>query len=130
MSLINDVLKVTSEVTRGLQGEPVTLRDAEGNISAEISDAIVSVERASVGDPGQGPARQFGTLRLYENHRTAALSSTTALVRGVTFYLVDVGEAFGGLFRCEISTNADQTDGRQTNLVDLDGNQAVWHEED
>jgi hypothetical protein len=130
VSLISDVLAVSFEVTQSLRGESVTLRNAAGTITLEITDAVVSIEPATVGDPGQEPAKQFGVIRLPVANRTAALSSTTALVRGADFYLVDVGEDLGGFFRCEISTNADQTDGRQTNLVDLDGNHAVWNEAD
>jgi hypothetical protein len=130
VSVISDILAVSFEVTQSLHGEPVTLRDAEGTVSAEITEAVVGLEQATGGDPGQGPARQFGVVRLPIANRTAALNSTTVQLRGVTFYIVDVGEDLGGFFRCEISTNADLTDGRQTNLMDLDGNQVVWHEAD
>lgn len=130
MSLISEVLAVSFEATQMLRGEAVTLKDAEGTVSVSVEDAIVGLEQATVGDPGQGPARQFGVVRLAMSHRPAALQSVTAIVRGAEFYVVDVGEDLGGFFRCEISTNADNTDGRQTNLMDLDGNQAVWHEAD
>ena len=130
MSLVNQVLGVSFEVTQSLRGEPVTLKDAEGTVTVDVQDAIVGMEQATVGDPSQGPARQFGVVRLLMSHRPAALQSVTAIVRGAEFYVVDVGEDLGGFFRCEISTNADNTDGRQTNIMDLDGNQAVWHEAD
>ena len=122
-SLVSDMAALVFASVRTLQGESVTLRTSAGDIAAEISDAVVSLDPAAVGVPGEGPGSQSGVLRLAETHRAAALTSYTATVRGSILNVVHVAEPVGGMFRVEISSDVQD----RSNLFDLSGNQAVWH---
>lgn len=124
MSVVSDIAGVAAQVTRGLHGEAITLRDEAGVISAEITDAVCTLDNASVGQIGDGPGDHRGVLRLSAAHRPAALLSLTASVRGQTWHVVSVGEVFGDSFRVELRRDEEL----KTNLFDLEGNQAVWNE--
>jgi len=128
MSIVSQISDITRGITRTLRGEAVTLYDATGTISAEISDAVVTVDPANVGIVGNGPGDQSGVLRLAAKHHAAAKASTTALVRSRTWNIVHVGDLLGKTFRVEIRTQEGEAEGKHSNIFDLDGNQAVWHE--
>lgn len=124
MSIVSDAAGIALQATRRLHGEAVTLYDSAGVISVEIPDAIATIDNAGVGGLGDGPADRRGVLRLAATHRAAALASLTASVRGQTWHVLAVGEVFGDSFRVELGGDEEV----KTNLFDLSGQQAVWHE--
>lgn len=130
MSLVDSLLQVSAKVTRRIHGESIVLKNAVGDVSATIPDAIVSIDNGGAGDIGSGPATETGVLRLAENYRTAATASLTATVRGREWNIVHVGDVVGGLFRAEIRRNESEADSKHSNLFDLDGTQAVWSDEE
>lgn len=107
---------------RLLRGEPVILRDGLGEISAEISDAVVTVESpAAVRD--SGPVEYTGILRIAAEHHEAASRSLTAEARGWNDWnILSVGAVYAGTFRVEIS----RLDDTHSNQFDLNQDQAEW----
>jgi hypothetical protein len=130
MSITSQISTVCRGVTRSLRGEAVTLFNADGTISAEIPDAVVSIDPANAGIVGNGPADQSGVLRLPESYHATAKDSTTATVQTRTWNIVHVSEIKAGTFRVEIRTQEAEASGKHSNEFDLDGNQAVWYEAD
>ena len=121
MSLIEELQTIGSDVIRDLHGEAVTLRDQAGDISAEISDAVVSLDPPAVARDS-GPAERDGLLRLAATHHAAAKASLTATIRGETWDILTVGEVYAGAFRVEIG----RVDEDHSNQFGLDQKQAGW----
>jgi|GEM_PF-2930470 len=122
MSVVSNAAAISFSVTRSLHGESVTLKNAAG-VGTAITDAVVSLDQPAV-TAGDGPMPRTGVLRLEESRRALALQSMTAVVRGIDFQIVSVGEVFGGMFRVEITTRNDQNS--HTNMFDLHGRQIPW----
>jgi hypothetical protein len=128
MSLVNDILTIGTEVARNLHGESVELFNANGDSSAEITDAIVSLDSAVMGDAGSEPADQNGVIRLAATHHAAAVAAQSVEYQGRRWYIGHVGDVKGGLFRVEIARNEARVGGNHTNLIDLHGNQIPFSE--
>lgn len=129
MSLIDDILKITTEAARSLHGETVELFDSAGESLEEITDAIVSLDSAAVGVVGSGPATESGVIRLAETYHSVAVTSQYLEYQGRRWYIGSVGDVKGGLFRVEVSRTEAGVDGRHTNLIDLHGNQIPYADE-
>lgn len=110
---------------RFLRGETIILLNSAGGTVATIEDAIVTVDPASVGVFGDGPAQHQAVLRLDEGSRENALNSMTATVRGMECQIVSVGEVEYERFRVELR----RVEGHATNYADISGHQAVWQQE-
>jgi hypothetical protein len=129
MSVINDILAISSEATRLLHGEPVELFDAAGESLQEITDALVTLDSAAVGVVGSGPATESGVIRLAETYHAVAVTAQHLEYQGRRWYVGHVGDVKGGLFRVEVSRGESGIDGRHTNLIDLHGNQIPYADE-
>jgi hypothetical protein len=126
MSLIDDILKISTEAARNLHGETVELFDSANESLDEITDAIVSLDSAAVGAVGSGPATESGVIRLAETYYNVAVTAQYVEYRGRRWHVGSVGDVNGGLFRMEISRTEAGVNGRHTNLIDISGQQAVW----
>ncbi len=124
LSSLQSAQTVIRGITRMLRGQAVTLYDKDGSISAEIPDAIVTVDAGVVGSIGGGAAEIRATLRLQARWRDSAVASLTAEAKGHRWDVVHVGPALQDGFRVELLRYEEQ----HTNRFDLEGNQAVWHE--
>lgn len=125
VSPLTGARKAANAARRFLRGETIILLNSTGGTVATIEDAIVTVDPASVGVFGDGPAQHQAVLRLDEDSRGDALNSLTATVRGMEWQIVNVGEVEYGRFRVELR----REEGHATNYTDLSGRQAVWHQE-
>lgn len=108
---------------RFLRGETVVLTNSAATTVATITDAIVTIDPATAGDFGDGPAQHQAILRLDEARYNDALNSLTVLVRGMVWQIVSVGQIELGRFRVELR----RTEGHATNLTDFSGKQATWN---
>lgn len=124
MSIVSEAASIAHEVTRTLHGETVVLKNNAGSTVATIEDVVVSIDPAAVPGAGDDMPDKSGVLRLAATHRTNALASFTATVRGIEFQIVHVGEIFAGMFRVEIVSRKDQNS--HTNRFDLNGRQIPW----
>jgi|Laugrespbdmm15sd_2_1035082.scaffolds.fasta_scaffold61739_2 hypothetical protein len=106
-----------------LRGETVVLVSKTGTTVATIDTAIVTIDPATVGDFGDGPAQHQGALRLHEDYHANALASLTATVRGMVWQIVCVGEVELQRFRVELRRIEENA----TNYSDISGKQAVWN---
>ena len=121
MSLVSELQGIAAEVVLDVQGEPVTLYDAAGDISAEIPLALVSIDapRPGIGD---GPVEYTGVIRIPEAELTAGRGALTADAKGARWNVLSVGQPLGGFVRMEIAR--EETD--HTNRFDLNSRQASW----
>lgn len=125
LTILPAIHAITQQVTRTLRGEAITLHDRDGDISTEISDAVVSVSPPIGVGIDAGKAEYSGALRLAATHRAAALTCNTVTVRGDVWHVLSVGRVHGDSFRVEIG----RTDEQHSNKFDFNDQQAVWHEE-
>jgi hypothetical protein len=129
MSVINDILTISTAAARSLHGETVELFDSAGESLEEITDALVSLDSAAVGVVGSGPATESGVVRLAETYHAVAITAQHLEYQGRRWYVGHVGDPKGGLFRVEVSRGEAGINGRHTNLIDLHGNQIPYADE-
>jgi hypothetical protein len=122
VSLVSDIQAVSSAAVRSLHGETVVLSDSLAATVATVTDAVASIEPASVGGVGDGPAQHSAVLRLAGTHRASALASVTVTLRGMTWHIVSVGEVYGDSVRVELRRN----ESGHTNEFTLDEEQALY----
>lgn len=121
MNITDKIHTAGRDSQRVIRGEAVTLHTAAGDISAEISDAVVTLPVPAVSRDA-GPVEHDGVIRLAAAHHAAAVASHTVTVRGRTWDILTVGNIYAGTFRVEIS-RVDET---HPNLFDLNQEQAEW----
>ena len=126
LTVLSNVMTTARKLTRRLRGESITVTTTTGTTTT-IEDAVVKVEDATVGLPNEGPAAGQAVLRLDPSQRTLLLTCVTATVRGQVYDIVHVGDAYAGAFRVELRFDADRDTKLQSNMFDISGNQAVWH---
>ena len=121
MSLVSEILSVSSEITRQLHGESITVTDRDGQTQT-ITDAVVTIETPSVGEYGAGSARWSGSVLLADSWHAFVSNANLATVRGDVWNIVVVGQPFGGEIRIELRRDEQN----HTNMTDLSNSQAVW----
>ncbi len=127
LTVLSNVMTTARKLTRRLRGESITAATPNGTTTT-IDDAVVKVDDASVGPPGSGPASGQAVLRLDPELRSLLLTCVTATVRGQVYDIVHVGDVHAGSFRVELRFDADRDNKPHSNLFDISGNQAVWHD--
>lgn len=125
MSIVSQAAAICHEVTRSLHGESVTVTDRDG-AETVITDAVVTLETASVGDFGSGAARWNGVIRFKASRHTLLKECNLVETRGHVWNIVAVEDPFSDSFRAEIRRDEQN----HTNLSDLADNQAVWAPEE
>lgn len=122
MSIATRIHEVTRSVTRALRGETVTAISRAG-VSTDITDAVVTLDRAAAGDFGSEKAIQQGTVRFAGTRRALLLTCDRVTVRGSQWEIVHVGEVYGDSFLVDLRRD----DPNYTNLQDLTtGKQIPW----
>lgn len=127
LTVLSNVMTTARKLTRRLRGESITVTQTDGTTTT-IEDAVVHVDDATVGMPGEGPASGHAVLRLNPSQRTLLLQCVKATVRGQEWDIVHVGDVHAGAFRVELGFDADRDTKLQSNMFDISGNQAVWHD--
>ena len=114
---------IAHSVELALISEAVILRGCESTDVGRITDAMVSLEEASV-TRASGPVQRLGTLWLKSSYLARATRAQTATIRGEVWDVVSVGEVVNGSFFVSLS----RRDADHTNTFDMNDQQAVWHQ--
>lgn len=121
MNIAEQIHSAGRQAQRVIRGESVVLRDPDGDISAEISDAVVTLPPVVV-THDDGPAEHEGTVRLVAAHHVAAKAARTITVRGSQWHVLTVSDIYAGTFRIEIA----RIDRDHPNQFDLKERQPQW----